>query len=265
VTPSRHIRTRLAAVAVVAALCGTVHAHSDRRTALGGTSVDLGGEVRIEMVYVPAGSFEMGESRYDDERPVRRVKISTGYLLGKYEVTEGQWRAVMGAQSSESTGDDDLPVAQVSWEDCQEFVRRLNAKTGGGWRLPTEAEWEYACRAGTNGDYAGELDRMGWYDANSGETRRPVGRKQPNAWGLYDMHGNVWEWCQDWYDASYYDRSPRVDPQGPASGASRVYRGGCWYGTADNCRSAVRSGYAPSLRVDTVGLRLARDTQQRDR
>jgi formylglycine-generating enzyme required for sulfatase activity len=234
----------------------------------GDTAVDLGSGVRIELVYVRAGSFDMGSAAPRSgedwtiaEVPQHRVTISKPFLMGKYEVTQGQWKAVMGSNPSKFSGNDDLPVEQVSWEDCQEFIRRLNAKTGGGWRLPTEAEWEYACRAGTSGDYAGALDQMAWYDGNSGGTTHPVGQKQPNAWGLYDMHGNVWEWCQDWYDASFYGRSPGTDPVGPSSGSNRVDRGSCWGNTAAFCRSATRDGNAPSTRSVYLGFRLARTSE----
>jgi formylglycine-generating enzyme required for sulfatase activity len=211
----------------------------------------------IEMVRIEAGSFTMGSTNgFDDKSSPHRVTISRPFYIGKYEVTQAQWRAVMGSNPSSFKGDN-LPVEQVSWEDCQEFIRRLNAKTGGGWRLPTEAEWEYACRAGTSGDYAGVLDQMAWYDSNSGRTTHPIGQKQPNAWGLYDMHGNVWEWRQDWYDSDFYGRSPGTDPVGPSSGSTRVLRGGSWNFSAAFCRSAIRHWFAPSLRYDSLGFRLA--------
>ncbi len=226
------------------------------------TTVDIGGGVPIALVSVPAGTFEMGSSNGDtDERPVHRVTITKPFLMGQYEVTQGQWKAVMGTNPSKFTGNDDLPVETVAWEDCQEFVRRLNAKAGGGWRLPTEAEWEYACRAGTMGDYSGDLAAMAWYERNSGRRTHPVGQKQPNAWGLYDMHGNVLEWCQDWYDENYYGISPGTNPVGPSSDSRRVNRGGWYsypYSFATTCRSASRSGSAPSLRQDNIGFRLAR-------
>jgi formylglycine-generating enzyme required for sulfatase activity/uncharacterized caspase-like protein len=246
--------------------------------------IDLGGGVLLEMVLVPAGSFDMGSGTgFPAEKPVHRVTISKPFYIGKYEVTQGQWKAVMGTTPSYFTGSDDLPVEQVSWEDCQEFVRRLGARTGLAFRLPTEAEWEYACRAGTSEDYAGVLDKMAWFGDNSGRSRlnaeqmlqidgpnfvkhlldngcrtHPVGRKSPNAWGLYDMHGNVWEWCADWLDEHYFSRSPSADPGGPSEGVSRVLRGGSWHSGSVTCRSAHRAASPSSLRTFIFGFRLAR-------
>lgn len=215
----------------------------------------------IEMVRIEAGSFTMGSTNGDsDEKPSHQVTISRPFYIGEYEVTQAEWRAVMGSNPSNFKGDN-LPVEQVSWEDCQEFIRRLNAKTGGGWRLPTEAEWEYVCRAGTSGDYAGTLDQMAWHGENSGSTTHPVGQKQPNRWGVYDMHGNVLEWCQDWYGDRYYGASPTTDPVGPSSGSYRVFRGGSWTSTAALCRSAFRSWDEPSYRNIYLGLRLARTSE----
>ena len=178
------------------------------------------------------------------------------------EVTQEMWESVMGDNPSYNKGTN-LPVEDVSWEDCQEYIKKLN-QTGGipsGYKLslPTEAQWEYACRAGSTGAYGGtgDLDEMGWYYDNSGGETHEVRGKKPNAWGLYDMHGNVWEWCQDWYDYGYYEKSPDQDPPGPGSGSSRVYRGGSWYSNARDCRSAIRSRYAPGYRGSLLGLRLA--------
>ena len=143
------------------------------------------------------------------------------------------------------------PWRQVSWDDCQAFCRKL----GAGFRLPTEAEWEYACRAGTKGPYAGNLDDLAWYGENSGKTTHPVGQKKPNAWGLYDMHGNVWEWCSDWYGD--YPAGAVTDPTGPGTGSLRVIRGGSWHDDAGHCRSAHRDGFSPGYPDDRLGLRLA--------
>ena len=158
----------------------------------------------MEFVWVPPGEFRMGSKSSeadDDERPRMRVRISRGFFLGKYEVTQGQWEAVMGSNPSRFDGcGPDCPVENVSWDDVQEFIRRLNAREGGNrYRLPTEAEWEYAARAGTNGDHYGNLAAIAWHEDNSGNRTHPVGRKAPNEWGLYDMLGNVWEWVEDWY------------------------------------------------------------------
>ena len=217
----------------------------------------------MEFVLIPAGTFLMGSNEGDsNEKPVHEVRISQPFYLGKYLVTQAQWEAVMGRNPSHFTGDLDRPVEQVFWEDVQDFIRRLNAKEGGAiYRLPTEAEWEYACRAGSTsrysfGDDSRQLSEYGWYDNNSGDRTHPVGQRTPNAWGLYDMHGNVWEWVQDWYGK--YAPEPVTDPQGPASGSSRVIRGGSWYYGAGNCRSASRLHAEPGPRLDNLGFRLLR-------
>lgn len=204
-----------------------------------------------EFVAIPAGEFEMGGSNK------HRVTISKAFGMGKYEVTQGQWASVMGSNPSKFKGDENLPVERVSWEDVQEFISKLNSRSSKyTYRLPTEAEWEYACRAGTTGDYAGNLDSMGWYASNSGDKTHAVGQKQPNAWGLYDMHGNVWEWCSDWYGD--YPSGTVTDPSGASSGSLRVHRGGSCYSSAEFCRSALRNGHAPDYRYGNVGFRLVR-------
>ena len=225
----------------------------------GDTVVDLGNGIRFELAFIPAGEFRMGSNDGQaDEFPVRRVVIRRGFLIGKYEVTQAQWMAVMGANPSSFTGDETLPVERVSWEDCQEFVRRLNDMTGGGWRLPTEAEWEYACRAGTDSEYGGDLEQLGWHRENGGLRPHPVGSKRPNRWGLYDTHGNVWEWCEDWYDPSSYGKTNGTERVGPRSGVFRVSRGGSWYDDAKLSRSANRNGTKPTARSVSLGLRLVR-------
>ena len=216
-----------------------------------------------EMVLIPAGEFLMGSDAGDsDEKPEHRVRITKPFYLGKYEVTQEQWAAVMGNNPSRFQGPKN-PVEQVSWDDCQEFCRRLSAKEGKEYRLPTEAEWEYACRAGSTGEYCfgDEGSRLGeyaWYLSNSQRETHAVGQKRPNAWGLYDMHGNVWEWCADHYDQDYYRNSPVDDPQGPSGGAYRVNRGGSWVSTAGFCRSANRGRNSPGIRGNSLGFRLAR-------
>jgi formylglycine-generating enzyme required for sulfatase activity len=235
----------------------------------------------IEMMYIPAGRFKMGsENGEPNEKPVHWVEISKPFLMGKYKVTQEQWKAVMGTNPSYFQGAR-LPVESVSWFECQQFIRQLNAKEGGGYRLPTEAEWEYACRAGTTEDYAGDLDLMGWYGNNSGRSyldaaniwetdsdnyykwllangcqTYPVGEKQPNGWGLYDMDGTVWEWCSDWYGA--YTSGDSRDPSGPSRGSYRVSRGGCWMNLARYCRSATRNWNVPGYRYVNLGFRLVR-------
>jgi formylglycine-generating enzyme required for sulfatase activity len=212
---------------------------------------------RFEFCPIPAGTFLMGSER---EPPVHEVTLTRAFHLGRFPVTQAQWEAVMGTNPSQFQGPD-RPVEQVSWDDCQAFVERLNAAGQGTFRLPTEAEWEYACRAGAPGkfcfgDHEEKLGEYGWYSANSGGQTQPVGQKTPNACGLHDMHGNVWEWCQDWWDD--YAAEPVTDPQGAPSGflGARVFRGGCWRGGADFAASAHRGGRGAPYRAGILGLRL---------
>ena len=196
------------------------------------------------------------------EKPVHTVRLTQAFYLGKYEVTQGQWQAVMGKNPSQFTGDANRPVEQVSWDDVQEFIRRLNAREGGAqYRLPTEAEWEYAARAGSTtaysfGNDARQLGEYAWYRDNAGGKTHPVGQKKPNAWGLHDMYGNVWEWVQDWY--ADYAAGSAVNPAGPSSGSGRVIRGGSWGAGAGYCRSAYRGRDAPGDRDGDLGFRLLR-------
>jgi formylglycine-generating enzyme required for sulfatase activity len=224
--------------------------------------------IEMEFVLIPSGSFTMGadknvEAADDRETPQHRVNISKDFYLGKYEVTQQQWRAVMGMDRDPSRYRGSNPVELVSWDDAQEFIDRLNQKEGHKrYRLPTEAEWEYAARAGTAstysfGDDAGSLSDYAWFNGNSGKATHPVGQKQPNPWGLYDMYGNVWEWVQDWYGDRYYSDSASSDPKGPNSGSQRVNRGGSWGASAKYCRSAYRDDYPPDVRVGGIGFRLA--------
>jgi formylglycine-generating enzyme required for sulfatase activity len=202
----------------------------------------------------------MGSERNDDEKPPHRVTISRPFYLGKYEVTQEQWQAVMNNNPSEFKDcGGNCPVERVSWDDAQEFIKRLNARGDGHtYRLPTEAEWEHAERAGTTGEYAGNLDedKGGWFLENSRAKTHAVGQLKPNAWGLYDVHGNVWEWVQDWYDEDYYKSSPALDPQGPNSGQSRVLRGGSWYSYGPFSGPGQRYNNAPDERVNDIGLRV---------
>jgi formylglycine-generating enzyme required for sulfatase activity len=206
----------------------------------------------------------MGSANGDpDERPVHRVRISRGFWMQKTEVTQEQWRRVMGNKPShfQACGET-CPVERISWDDARLFAERLNEEgSGGRFRLPTEAEWEYAARAGTRGAYGGSgvMEEMGWYQANAAAQPHPVGQKTANAWGLHDMHGNVWEWVSDWYSESYYVESPAVDPTGPSSGQARVSRGGSWSGGALLARSSYRSSDAPSVRTRYLGFRLIRE------
>jgi formylglycine-generating enzyme required for sulfatase activity len=204
--------------------------------------------IDMKFTLIPAGEFRMGsndEASYDDERPVHRVKISKPFYLGIYPVTQREWKVVRGNNPSSFKGDD-LPVETVSWGDVQDFIKKLNAKEGTDkYRLPSEAEWEYACRAGTTTRYSFgndelELDDYAWYDDNSDDKTHPVGQKKQNPWGLYDMHGNVWEWVQDtWHDN--YNGAPTDGSAWEGSGSNRVDRGGGWLGGAGCCRSAFRS------------------------
>ena len=226
----------------------------------------------MEFVGIPPGEFLMGSTSRDaddDEQPVTRVRITKGFYLGKYEVTQAEWQAVMGNNPSHFAGCALCPVEKVSGEDVQDFIGRLNARSGGeSYRLPTEAEWEYAARAGTTTDtYAGDitepwgndpvLNGIAWYAENSSGRTHPMGRKAPNGWGLYDMLGNVWEWVGDWYGA--YPGGGVTDPAGPGSGSRRVFRGGGWAYGARSCRSAIRLRLSPGSRFDYLGFRLLRE------
>jgi len=222
-------------------------------------TIDLGNDVKLDMVLIPAGLFMMGspqkEKGRDDDETQRKVILTKPYYMGKYEVTQEQWEAVMGNNPSEIKGKK-LPVTMVSWLDCQEFIQKLNAKTGGGFRLPTEAEWEYACRAGTTTAYSfgNHLTKS---DANiNGLSIKAVGSYKANAFGLYDMHGNVCEWCEDKFEE--YPDGPATDPKGPVRGEDSVLRGNSFGGSESGARSSRRNNYSPGGRDNSVGFRLAR-------
>jgi formylglycine-generating enzyme required for sulfatase activity len=257
-------------------------------------SVDLGGGVSLDLVLIPAGRFKMGspvdEKDRNDDEPLHWVLVTQPFYLGKYEVTQEQWEKVMGANPSYFK-DARNPVENVSWNDAQEFLKKVNEQcespfspataVGAGvkpaptnekcrarapFRLPTEAEWEWACRAGTrttfcSGDTAESLANVAWFRANSGSTAHPigathpVGTRKPNAWSLYDMHGNVFEWCEDWYGEYAGGRSHVTDPVGPATGSVRVLRGGSWLCKPEDCRSANRGRNDPVFR-GISGLRV---------
>ena len=231
-------------------------------------TLDLGNKVTMKLVSIPSGKFMMGspaseKDRFDSEGPQHEVTISKAFYMGGYSVTQEQYEQIMGKNPSQFKGAQN-PVENVSWDDAVEFCKKLSQKTGKTVRLPTEAEWEYACRAGSktrfsygdDNDYA-NLGDYAWYDKNSDKKTHPVGQKKPNAWGLYDMHGNVWQWCSDWYDS--YANAKNTDPQGPASGTSRVLRGGSWYNLPQNCRSARRSWNDPDDRFHNFGFRVVVD------
>ena len=240
--------------------------------------------IGMELAYIPAGKFLMGspdtdDLAKDDEKPRHAVRITKPFRLGVYEVTQGQWEAVM-----ETTPWKGKPLAKegnryavtwVRWIDADDFCQTLTDKerregwlrAGESYRLPTEAEWEYACRAGSTtrfhfGDDKGSLKKYGWYRANAKrvgeEYAHEVGHKQANAWGLYDMHGNTFEWCADWYGKDYYGRSLEADPQGPPTGGQRVLRGGCWSGAHSYSRSATRFWSPQGGMSSFIGFRVAR-------
>jgi formylglycine-generating enzyme required for sulfatase activity len=221
----------------------------------------------IRLVPIPAGTFMMGSpvtelGRNGNEGPQTRVALTKQVFLGCTEVTQLQWTSLMGSNPSTFAGDTP-PVNNVSWNEATLFCKKLTereqaaGRLPAGWEftLPTEAQWEYACRAGTTGANAGELDAMAWYQANSDGSTHPVGTKQPNAWGLYDMNGNVWEWCLDW--SGNFPGGNVTDPTGPVSGSRRVDRGGGWRYDAAHSRSAVRDDLPPDFRGANLGFRLA--------
>jgi formylglycine-generating enzyme required for sulfatase activity len=225
-------------------------------------SVPLLRKVVMPFNFCPAGSFLMGSpssevGRGCDENQVP-VTLTKDFWMAKTEVTQAQWRAVMGSELSQFTGDE-LPVENVSWDDAQEFIEKMNGSgiMPNDWKmvLPTEAQWEYACRAGGAEPYAGfTIDEVAWYNVNSGKKTHKVGTKKSNSWGLYDLQGNVSEWCADWYG---YTLSGGTDPSGPSSGVGRVIRGGSWNDNAVYCRAAYRYWNDPGLRLYSMGFRPA--------
>ena len=226
-------------------------------------SIPVKDDISIDMVRVEAGTFIMGatpemEDPYDWEKPTHQVTLTNDYYIGKYEVTQALWQAVMGNNPSNFKGDN-LPVSNVSWNDCQDFLIKINSITGKKFRLPSEAEWEYAARGGKKSisyQYSGSnnISDVAWYDGNSANKTHAVGTKQANELGIYDMAGNVIEWCQDWYER--YNSSSQVNPTGATSGSGHVVRGGCWNYTARSCRSSYRDSYMPGFRYKYFGLRL---------
>ena len=222
-------------------------------------TITLPGGATMEMIWCEPGEFTMGstpeeEGRFSDET-LHKVTLRRGFWLGKYEVTQEQWFSVMKESRAKFPGDR-LPQDSVSWDDCQQFVLRVNAHVG-GVRLPTEAEWEYACRAGSQTPFSGgaEVADVAWYAANSCGQPQEVGTKAPNAWGFYDMHGNLLEWCSDWYSKLY--PVDATDPKGAVVGSFRVLKGGCWFFFPRDCRSAYRLKRDPEIRNCLYGFRLA--------
>jgi formylglycine-generating enzyme required for sulfatase activity len=238
----------------------------------------LPGNATIEFVWIRPGTFTMGSAQLEEpevyngrpmgftkEQPAHQVTLSRGFWLGKCEVTQAQWERVMGSNPSLFEGSN-RPVEQVSWEDVQEFIGKLNQSDAQAeYRLPTEAEWEYACRAGTTtrwsfGDDGSQLGEYAWWRGNSGESTQDAGKKKPNAWGLYDMHGNVREWCQDWFGS--YPSDAQTDPTGPASGSVRVFRGGGWRYDGPLClRAAFRDAGNPTFWAAYLGFRLVKTAE----
>ena len=238
---------------------------------------DTANNLNIEMIAVQGGTFtmgcisEQGDDCYESEKPAHQVTVSDFYI-GKYEVTQEQWKIIMGNNPSKFPKGDNYPVENVSWNHVMGFIRRLNALTGRQYRLPTEAEWEFAARGGNNSKgyrYSGDntAGNVAWYsdnlprrtNSNTGNGTQPVGAKSANELGLYDMSGNVWEWCNDWYGP--YSSDTQSDPQGPSSGTTRVMRGGSWMYKAKDTRVTVHGYCAPGLRYDDLGFRLACSTK----
>ena len=236
---------------------------------------EITNSIGMKLMLIPKGTFMMGspesEECRDKDENQHEVTISKDYYLGVYEVTQAQYEKVMGRNPSYFQGaivgneNADLPVDRVSWEDAVEFCKKLSdlpeeKKAGRVYRLPTEAEWEYACRVGSKTAYSfddeeGLLPEYGWIKRNSSNRTHTVGLLEPNAWGLYDLHGNVWEWCSDRHGE--YPKGAVSDPTGPCEGSNRVIRSGGWYGEAALCRSALRRGHVPSIRLNSHGFRLA--------
>ena len=229
--------------------------------------------VQFKMKYVEGGEFmmgataEQGDDAWDDEKPAHRVSLDS-YYIGETQVTQALWKAVMGENPSRRK-DDNLPVETISWNNCQEFIQKLNQLTGRTFALPTEAQWEFAARGGNSSrgyKYAGsnDLSEVAWFGDNWGGETHSVAQKKPNELGLYDMSGNVWEWCNDWYDSNYYQSSPECNPQGPTSGDFRVLRGGSWDIGAGGCRVSDRVNCYPGDRLKDVGMRLLLSLQPSD-
>ena len=225
-------------------------------------SINIGGRMFMKMIHIEPGTFSMGspeqESLRDIDEQLHEVRLTQGYWLGETEVTKGQWYAVMEGQT-EGITKSDRPAVRISWYEAVKFCDTLNGKglLPPGWRfaLPSEAQWEFACRAGSRGAYAGELESMAWFNDLNGKYRQPARTKKPNAWGFYDMHGNVWEWCSDAYGP--YPEALDVDPKGGNITDKRVNRGGGWHSSMKYCRSAYRDWNSPTFTDSRVGFRLA--------
>jgi formylglycine-generating enzyme len=291
-TGSSSVDGNMTGILVLICVIIVMHGCSDKND-IGPVAPDGNGYDTEVMALIPAGSFRMGNITdnsfgMDNEKPVREVVITRRFLMSRKEVTQQQYETIMGQKRTNFNGPD-LPVENVTWYDAVRYCNALSKLEGfdtcysgqgallrcdfnaNGYRLPTEAEWEYAARAGTQTDYYtgnmlysgtspldSALERAGWYSGNSSSTTHPVGLKQANIFGLYDMHGNVSEWCWDWYDSAYYGISPVEDPTGPVSGSVRVLRGGSWISQARRCRSAYREYFNPEAVITSHGFRVAR-------
>jgi len=258
---------RILGIAVVLGLVGALTVMAQEVKPGKGEVVDLGKDVKLEMVLVPAGKFKMGSPASEKDRnsneTQHEVTLTKPFYMGKYEVTQEQWQAVMGNNPSRFTIGAKYPVTNVSWNDCQEFIKKRNAKTSEGYRLPTEAEWEYACRAGTStaysyGDSITKIDANIGGNRGKGDSIKEVGSYKPNAFGLYDMHGNVFEWCEDGGFGADYPKGAVTDPKGPAKGDGRVFRGGSVNNIIFGARSSSRHKLSPTYQNSMMGLRLAR-------
>ena len=253
---------RILGIAMVLYLVGALTVAAQEVKPRKAEVIDLGKDVKLEMVLILAGEFKMGlpttEVGYEDKTQ-HKVTLTKPFYMGKYEVTQGQWESVMGNNPSYFKGAK-LPVTDVSWDDSQDFIKKLNEKTNGDYRLPTEAEWEYACRAGTTTAYSfGDNITAKNANYNFGvKIVKPVavGGYKPNAFGLYDMHGNVWEWCEDWYAA--YPKESVIDPKGPATGRRRVLRGGSFFSDASDVRSSARFYNELTSRDGSFGFRMVK-------
>ena len=280
-------RRWVGAFAAVVACLTMVDRHGRSDDAKGGPKPGavITNSIGMKLAWIPPGEFVMGspadeEGRYHEEEQ-HRVRITRPFHLGIYEVTKGEWSSVMGTTPWQGKSyvkeGDRYPATHVSWEDATEYCRKLTERERGAgrlqaresYRLPTEAEWEYACRAGSRtsyhfGDGEGSLGEYAWYEKNAWDIdekyAHAVGQKRANAWGLFDMHGNVWEWCSDWYGNDYYGKSLGADPQGAAQGSFRVLRGGGWRIVASFCRSASRFKFDPADRYGFQGFRVARSS-----
>jgi formylglycine-generating enzyme required for sulfatase activity len=261
--------TRLFCLSLIVALASHLPIHAQEKK---DPPKHFTNSLGMKFVWIPPGSFMMGspkeeKGRRDNESPQHKVTLTKGFYMGVYTVTQEQWTAVMGNNPSAFKGEKNLPVENVSWKDCQEFVKKLREKDGKPYRLPTEAEWEYCCRAGTKIPYhfgntiSKNQALFGHFiDLGEGiiyawpEHQMPVGRYPANAWGLYDMHGNVWQWCQDYYGE--YSQADLIDPVGPLNGDEIILRGGGWFTAPENCRSAFRFRGGFRDRSGLCGLRV---------